>query len=128
MKKAVLIFCLAGSILACNSGEPSADKKTETEVPETTTAAVDPDAEKGLELVGKSDCFTCHKVAETTPTGPAYEAVAAKYPDNDAVVDSLSQKVIKGGSGNWGTIPMTPHPDLSEADAKLMVKYVLSLK
>jgi cytochrome c len=54
--------------------------------------------------------------------------VAAKYPKNDAVIDSLSDKIIKGGSGNWGTIPMIAHPALSKDDAKAMVNYVLSLK
>ena len=38
------------------------------------------------------------------------------------------KKVMKGGSGNWGTVPMAGHPNISKADAELMVKYVLSLK
>ncbi len=126
MKKAAIIFCLAGFIIACNSGD-STDNKVENKEAEPTVAAEDPEVAKGLELVGKSDCFTCHKVVDAS-TGPAYEAVAAKYPDNDAVIDSLAKKIITGGVGNWGTVPMTPHPDLSEADAKAMTKYVLSLK
>lgn len=126
MKKAAIIFCLAGLVIACNSGD-STDNKVENKEAEPTVAAEDPEVARGLELVGKSDCFTCHKVVDAS-TGPAYEAVAAKYPDNDAVIDSLSKKIIKGGVGNWGTVPMTPHPDLSEADAKAMTKYVLSLK
>ena len=125
MKKAVIIFCLAGCIIACNS-EGSGSTKTENNEPEQT-AAEDPEVAKGLELVGKSDCFTCHKIVDAS-TGPAYEAVAAKYPDNDAVIDSVSKKIITGGAGNWGTVPMTPHPDISEADAKAMTKYILSLK
>jgi cytochrome c len=40
----------------------------------------------------------------------------------------LASKIIKGGSGVWGAIPMTPHPQISEDDAKQMVKYVLLLK
>jgi cytochrome c len=126
MKKAAIIFCLAGFIIACNSGD-STDNKLENKEAEPTVAAEDPEVARGLELVGKSDCFTCHKVVDAS-TGPAYEAVAAKYPDNDAVIDSLAKKIITGGVGNWGTVPMTPHPDLSEADAKAMTKYVLSLK
>jgi cytochrome c len=126
MKKAAIIFCLAGLVIACNSGD-STDNKVENKEAEPTVAGEDPEVAKGLELVGKSDCFTCHKVVDAS-TGPAYEAVAAKYPDNDAVIDSLAKKIITGGVGNWGTVPMTPHPDLSEADAKAMTKYVLSLK
>lgn len=123
MKKILFLFGCIALIVACN--DSSETKVENKETPQA--AAEDPEVTKGLELVGKSDCFSCHKVVEPF-TGPAYEAVAAKYPDNDAVIDSLSKKIIKGSVGNWGTIPMTPHPDLSEADAKLMVKYVLSLK
>jgi cytochrome c len=126
MKKSIIIFCLAAAIIACN-GNGDAGKKEENKEAAEAAPAEDSEVARGLELVGKSDCFTCHKVVEAS-TGPAYEAVAAKYPDNDAVIDSLSQKIIKGGVGNWGTVPMTPHPDITEADAKAMTKYVLSLK
>jgi cytochrome c len=77
--------------------------------------------------VAKSDCLTCHKVAEPN-IGPAYQAVADRYENNPGTIDMLSQKIIKGGSGNWGSVPMTPHGDLSPDDAKLMAEYVMSLK
>lgn len=126
MKKMLIIFGCVALVAACNSNETTEAKDEKKETTQTT-AAEDREVARGLELVGKSDCFTCHKVMEPF-TGPAYEAVAARYPDNDAVIDSLSKKIINGGVGNWGTIPMTPHPDVSEADAKAMTKYVLSLK
>ena len=133
MKKLLIIFTLGAGIIACNSGDsgeakgPNDKEEVKQEAEAQGTPSEDPEVTRGLELVGQSDCFTCHKVVDASQ-GPAYEAVAAKYPDNDAVIDSLSQKIIKGGAGNWGTIPMTPHPDLPEADAKAMVRYVLSLK
>ena len=126
MKKTIVLFSFLAFIASCgnnNTGDKSADAKTEEAAPK----AEDPEVEKGLNLVAKSDCLTCHQV-ETASTGPAYTAVAAKYPANDAVIDSLSEKIIKGGLGNWGTVPMTPHPSISKDDAKAMVKYVLSLK
>lgn len=86
-----------------------------------------PDYQKGLGLVSKSDCFTCHQIKEAG-TGPAYQDVANKYSNDEATVNALAQKVIRGGSGVWGTVPMTPHPDISLDDAKAMVKYVLMLK
>jgi cytochrome c len=86
-----------------------------------------PDYQKGLALIGKSDCLTCHKVSEAS-TGPAYKDVAAKYPNAaDTTIERMANHIIKGGSGIWGAIPMTPHPTLSEEDAKQMVKYVLLL-
>jgi cytochrome c len=126
MKKTIVIFSFIAFMASCgnnNTGDKSADNKTEEAAPK----AEDPEVEKGLNLVATSDCLTCHQI-ETKSTGPAYVEVAAKYPNNDAVVDSLSEKIIKGGSGNWGSVPMTPHPSVTKDDAKAMVKYVLSLK
>ena len=129
MKKTLAIILVAAIgtwMVAC--GESKTPDKKET----TVTAAVDistnPDYKKGLELIGKSDCLTCHKINEKS-TGPAYSDVAAKYaPAADTTIQRLAGKIIKGGSGVWGTIPMTPHPQVPQADAEQMVKYILLLK
>lgn len=81
----------------------------------------------GGKLIAKNDCLTCHKV-DTKVIGPAYADVAKKYPSNDATVDTLANKIIKGGKGNWGDIAMSPHAALSMDDAKTIVKYILTLK
>ncbi|MFX5761018.1 c-type cytochrome, partial [Acinetobacter baumannii] len=78
-----------------------------------------PDYQKGLELIGKSDCLTCHKVSEKL-IGPAYKDVAAKYENTPENIKMLAGKIIKGGQGVWGAVPMTAHPQLSEADAEQM--------
>ena len=85
------------------------------------------DIKKGEALISKSDCLACHKVQEKL-LGPSYKDVAKKYPNNSATINQLVDKIKKGGSGVWGAIPMSPHPALSDADAKAMVKYILSLK
>jgi cytochrome c len=130
MKKAIL-FLLFGSaaILACNSSGSSA----KTDSAATTTApAVAESSEKGLELIGASDCTTCHRLhkdAAGATIGPSYSEVAAKYaPAADSTVNRIVNKIIAGGSGVWGTVPMTPHPALTPADVKIMVTYILSLK
>lgn len=83
--------------------------------------------EKGRELISKSDCLTCHKENDRL-IGPAYAEVAKKYENNAKNIEYLAGKIIEGGSGVWGEIPMTPHPDLSKDDAAEMAKYVLSIK
>lgn len=129
MKKLFVLSALAAGLFACGGGET----KTEpAETPETVAPAKDdisqnPDYQKGLALISQSDCLTCHKVDETA-TGPSYRDVANKYPSNEATLDTLADKIIKGGQGNWGQVPMTGHPDLSVEDAKQMVKYVMLLK
>ena len=94
-----------------------------------TTAATKSDdrtpVERGRMLVADSDCFACHKEQEKM-VGPAFARVAEKYGNKD--IPKLIAKIIKGGSGVWGDIPMTPHPGLKEADAEAMVRYILSVK
>ena len=132
MKRIFFVACVAMVAVACGGNESgSTTQTTVTPAEEKKEPANDlsanPDYQKGLALVAKSDCLTCHKVSETS-TGPAYKDVAAKYPNaDDATVSMLADKIIKGGSGNWGQIPMTPHPTVSVDDAKQMVKYVLLL-
>ena len=81
---------------------------------------------QGESLVKASDCKTCHHPVNKI-IGPAHTDVAKKYEFTEANVKMLGQKIIKGGSGVWGQIPMTAHPDISEADAEKMARYVLSL-
>ncbi|RNI31651.1 c-type cytochrome [Rufibacter latericius] len=83
--------------------------------------------ENGAKLIAQSDCTGCHKIDQKL-VGPAYEAVAEKYENNDKDTDYLAGKIIQGGKGVWGEIPMTPHPNLSQEDAKQMAQYILSLK
>ncbi|PIQ20823.1 MAG: cytochrome c class I, partial [Cytophagales bacterium CG18_big_fil_WC_8_21_14_2_50_42_9] len=82
--------------------------------------------DKGKNLIAKSDCLSCHK-DDVKLLGPAYVDVAKKYDESAKNIDFLSNKIIKGGAGNWGDIPMSPHADLAKADVTEMVKYILSL-
>jgi len=94
---------------------------------ETVTEQAPEDAlAKGARLIDGSDCKTCHNEKVKT-VGPAYIAVAEKYSNNAGNVKLLVSKVIEGGKGNWGEVPMTAHPDLKEDDATLMVNYIMSL-
>lgn len=132
-----LVFILSCTIFAAACGSSgdtkSADTKDTTAASSATTSPATTSAnEKGLELIGASDCTTCHrldKASSGASIGPAYSEVAAKYsPASDTTVDRLVKKIIAGGSGVWGTIPMTPHPSVKEADVREMVKYILTLK
>jgi cytochrome c len=129
MKKYYVAFMmLAAAISACGGNDAKKeDKTTTTTTAATTDLSSNPDYQKGLELVAKNDCLTCHKVSEKN-IGPAYKDVAAKYENNDANISMLAGKVIKGGQGVWGSVPMTPHPQLSEADAQQIIKYIFLLK
>ncbi|UKT62560.1 c-type cytochrome [Pedobacter mucosus] len=81
----------------------------------------------GEKLINKSDCIGCHNKTNKI-IGPAYVDIAKKYPATEKNINYLADKIIKGGTGVWGTMPMTAHASLKPTDAKLMVKYILSLK
>jgi cytochrome c len=81
---------------------------------------------KGKALMDKSDCNACHSV-DNKIVGPSFKEIANKYKTDKAAVAKLSGKIINGGAGVWGEIPMSPHPQISQADAGEMVKYILSL-
>ena len=132
MKKLLLPALLVSLLTACGGGgetKKEADTTAaKTEVTPANDLSSNPDYQKGLALIAQTDCLTCHKVNEAS-TGPAYSLVAEKYSNAaDTTIDRLAKKIISGGSGVWGTVPMTPHPTISEDDAKQMVKYVLLLK
>src|SRR5579871_3105795 len=133
MKKTFIVLSCVVLAAACGGGDKATDKKdtavtTATTAPATTATA----GEKALELIGSSDCTTCHRLDKAgagAAIGPAYSDVAAKYaPAADTTVDRLVKKIISGGSGIWGAVPKTPHPALKEADAKEIVTYILTLK
>ena len=117
MKKLMLLIAMAGIVYACNSGDDKAatEEKKDSLTAETPKPAAE-DHQKGLELVAASDCTTCHKINEKN-IGPAYMDVSKKYEATEANIDSLASKVINGGQGVWGTVPMTPHPDISRDNA-----------
>lgn len=80
----------------------------------------------GKTLLESSDCKACHNLTEKS-VGPSLNQIADKYAGNEASVKGLIDKVIKGGSGVWGDLMMSPHPQLSPADTEKMIRYILSL-
>ena len=79
------------------------------------------------DLAKKKNCMACHAVDKKL-VGPSFKDVAAKYAGDKEAVAKLSTKVMKGGSGVWGQIPMPANPQVSEAEAKQLVTWVLSTK
>lgn len=82
--------------------------------------------EEGKGLIDSNDCKTCHHTTNKI-MGPAYSDIAKKYSSTDEHVTMLAERIIKGGSGNWGEIPMNAHTDISLEAAEKMAWYVLSL-
>jgi cytochrome c len=101
--KRSLMLCMALSALASSSAMASAD------------------------LAKAKNCMACHAVASKL-VGPAFKDVSAKYAGRKDAEAKLVDKVLKGGSGTWGAIPMPANPQLSEAEARALVKWILALE
>ena len=71
--------------------------------------------------------MACHAVDKKL-VGPAYKDVAAKYAGQKDAADKLANKIIKGGAGVWGPVPMPANTQVSEAEAKKLAAWVLGLK
>ena len=84
-------------------------------------------AQSGEDLLKKNGCTACHAIDKKV-VGPAYNDVAAKYKGDAKAATMLFDKVKKGGSGVWGQVPMPPNPQVSDADLKTIIAYVLALK
>lgn len=113
-----LMFVIIGiSTLHTFSNYESITKKNKSETYQS---------QDGEKLIAKQDCVTCHKIDKKV-IGPSYLDIAKKYPMNDKNINYLSDKIIKGGSGVWGSIPMAAHSAIKKDDAKKIAKYILSL-
>jgi cytochrome c len=129
MKKVISIIAIALIIAAC--GGKKAETETEKEdfgTPDETSSAGTGGADaiaQGEALVKASDCKVCHHQTNKI-VGPSHTDVAKKYEFTEANVKYLANKIINGGSGVWGEVPMAAH-DVPMDQAEKMARYVLSL-
>jgi cytochrome c len=79
------------------------------------------------ELAQAKNCLGCHAV-DSKVVGPSFKEVAAKYAGDKAAAETLAAKVIAGGGGVWGAIPMPANPQVKEPEAKKLVAWILGLK
>ena len=78
-------------------------------------------------LATSKNCMACHAVDKKL-VGPSYKEVAAKYAGQKDAVDRLAGKIVKGGAGVWGPVPMPANAQVSEADAQKLAAWVLTHK
>lgn len=79
------------------------------------------------ELYKTKNCFACHRV-DRNHLGPSFKAIATKYADDAGAEARLAQKVRAGGVGEWGQVPMPAQPQVSEAEALTLTRWILTRK
>lgn len=117
MKKLFLTGLLSLLIVSCSKKENIPSVAASSESAKSNLS--------GDQIIETLDCSGCHAVNERM-IGPSYKEIAEKYSEKD--IDLLASKIIEGGSGVWGSVPMSAHPQVSKEDAKKMVQYILSQK
>lgn len=92
---------------------------------QTAQAAI---AEDGASLVQERRCYGCHELKQNL-IGPSYQAIAVRHAARrDVMVEVLAEKIITGGAGNWGVIPMVPNEQVSPNEARIIARWILNLK
>lgn len=138
MKKSLIVlslgFSLSALLLSCGGGDGTAagdEKKGDTVAANNSSGLPSfisqAEYDRAVEFIAGSDCLGCHTIEQKT-NGPAYREIAQRYEPTEANIDTLAGKIINGGSGNWGPVPMAAHPNISKEDARILAKYVLSLR
>jgi cytochrome c len=90
-------------------------------------AALNAPAQADQALATAKNCMACHAIDKKL-VGPAYKEVAAKYSSQKDAVDKLAVKIMKGGTGVWGPVPMPANPQVNEAEAKKLAAWVMTVK
>lgn len=86
-----------------------------------------PDEATAMAVAKKNGCLACHALDKKL-VGPAWNEVGKKYGAEAGAAEQLVVKVKKGSKGVWGPVPMPPNATVKDADIKLLVDYVLTLK
>lgn len=82
------------------------------------------DDQKAFAIAKQNACLGCHAVNKKV-VGPSFEAVAQKYKNNPNAQTFLKNKIVKGGSGSWGVVPMPANSKLSDVQANLLTSWIL---
>ncbi len=91
----------------------------------STGFAISTPALADMALATAKNCMACHAV-EKKLVGPSYKDIATKYAGQADAVDKLSSKVVKGGSGAWGPVPMPANAQVNDAEARKLVAWILA--
>lgn len=79
------------------------------------------------ELYKTKNCFACHRI-DRNHLAPHFKSIAAKYADDKEAAGRLAKKIREGGVGVWGQVPMPPQPQVSEAEAATLARWILEQK
>lgn len=130
MKKIIFSLSVIIGLAACGGGDTADTTETSGTAPKSMieqSAANSPEGIALKSLMAQSDCAACHQI-DAASIGPSYVDVANKYPNNDETIQYLADKILNGGSGVWGNVPMAAHPNMKHDEAETLAKDIMALK
>ena len=72
-------------------------------------------------------CNACHEVDEFR-IGPAYRDISLRYSgEPESRTQWLAEKIVHGGAGNWGLVPMISNPDVTPEEARAVASWIMAL-
>ena len=80
--------------------------------------------EKAFAIAKQNACLGCHAINKKI-VGPSFQAVAEKYKSDPSAQTFLKNKIVKGGAGSWGVVPMPANAKLSDADLSALTTWIL---
>ncbi|MBL8514312.1 MAG: c-type cytochrome, partial [Betaproteobacteria bacterium] len=110
--------------LAAQTRAVGATRGVDTSKP-SLNAPAPPPPNPAMTLATKHNCMACHRV-EGKLLGPSFKEIAGRYAGKGDAMTTLSARIMSGGAGNWGQIPMPPNPNVGEHDLSALVKWILS--
>jgi cytochrome c len=121
---AILMVPLLVGLYGC---QPEIDAQQSSAYPPGMSDAKKLAWDDAVKLARDTGCFACHSIDKKL-LGPAWKNVAGINRGNPDAEAKLMDKIAKGGSGVWGKIDMPAYPRLSEANRRVLVKFILSLE
>ncbi len=79
------------------------------------------------ELYKAKNCFACHRI-DRNHLAPTFKSIGAKYIVEKEADAKLAKKIREGSTGVWGAVPMPPQPQVTEAEALTLARWILELK
>lgn len=69
-------------------------------------------------------CLSCHD-ARDKKIGPAFRDIAARYANDKDAPARLAAKIMNGGAGAWGPVPMPANPKVTPQEARQLATWIL---
>lgn len=89
-----------------------------------TCARAEVDISRAQAIAKQNACLGCH-AKDKKIVGPGFQDVAKKYANDPNAKVFLKNKILKGGAGSWGVVPMPGNSKLSDADLSLLIDWIL---